>query len=81
MKDLKNQDLKILVVDRIVENKLVCQELETEKIFNFNLSSDSREYNEGDVLIYGGGALKFDQELTEKRKKEMQSLFDDLFKN
>jgi zona occludens toxin (predicted ATPase) len=64
---------KKLVVDRIEENILVCEDLETGEILKFEREVLDRA-GEGDVLIFDGIELIYDEEETLARKKYIDDL-------
>ncbi|MDR2939630.1 MAG: DUF3006 domain-containing protein [Clostridiales bacterium] len=80
--NLENQTTrKILIVDRITEEYLICQELDTEINFEFEFNENYDDFHEGDVLAYDGEKLIFDQNLTDSRRRKIFNLFNSLFSN
>lgn len=67
-----------VVIDRFEGNFAVCEKDNREMI---NIEKDKIPSNakEGDVLIIDGNSIKIDKRETEKRKKEVEQLLNELW--
>lgn len=68
-----------LVVDRVEWDKVVCQELDTEKEVVYNLSDMPKEVREGDIVVLVNNIFQIDKEKTMRRKKMIEDLLESLF--
>jgi hypothetical protein len=67
-----------LIVDRIEGNLAVCEKSDKSMV-DIELTKLPDDVKEGDVLIEKDGNYELDLTETEKRKKRVQALMDDLF--
>ncbi len=66
--------MKELIVDRIEENFIVCED-ESQSILELKNNEVIGSVKEGDVLVKGkDGKFFIDEELTIKRRKEIEDL-------
>lgn len=69
----------MLVVDRIEENLVVCQDVETEKIFKIDISKFKNVPKESDVIKKSFGKYITDEKKTNKRKEYIKNITNDIF--
>ncbi|RKD23651.1 Protein of unknown function [Caminicella sporogenes DSM 14501] len=69
--------MKVLI-DRFEGDYAVC-ERENREIINIEKYKIPKEAKEGDVLIIENDRIIIDKEETEKRKKEIEALTDDIW--
>ncbi|WIF93992.1 DUF3006 domain-containing protein [Caminicella sporogenes] len=69
--------MKVLI-DRFEGDYAVC-ERENREIINIEKYKIPKEAKEGDVLIIENDRIIIDKEETEKRKKEIEALIDDIW--
>ena len=67
-----------LIVDRIEGNLAVCEKSDKSMV-DIELKKLPKNVRAGDVLIEKAGKYEFDLTETEKRKKRVQALMDELF--
>ncbi|QXM07082.1 DUF3006 domain-containing protein [Crassaminicella indica] len=67
-----------LVIDRFEESTAVC-EREDGNIINIERSKIPYAAKEGDVLVISGNSIRIDYEKTLKRKKEIETIVEDLW--
>ncbi|OCA90164.1 DUF3006 domain-containing protein [Pradoshia sp. D12] len=68
----------ILIVNRIEGNLAVCEKTDKSMV-DVELSKLPVDVREGDILIEKDGNYKLDLTQTERRKKRVQDLLEDLF--
>jgi len=68
-----------LVVDRVEWDKVVCQELDTERDFVYNIKDMPKEVKEGDIVTLENYVFKVDVEKTKERKKMIKDLLSGLY--
>lgn len=59
-------------VDRIEKNIVICQNLKTEEIYEFNLDSMPDDIEEGAIIKYIHNKFMLDKKAYNKRKKEIE---------
>ena len=59
-------------VDRIEKNIVICQNLKTEEIYEFNLDSMPDDIEEGAIIKYIHNKFMLDKRAYNKRKKEIE---------
>ncbi|MCL2852797.1 MAG: DUF3006 domain-containing protein [Defluviitaleaceae bacterium] len=70
----------ILVIDRIESGIAVCEPLDQGETREFEIALLPKGAKEGDVLIYDGKRLIFDEDSTAARTNKIQSMLDVIFK-
>lgn len=59
-------------VDRIEKNIVLCQNLKTEEMYEFNLDSMPEDIEEGAIIKYVHNKFLLDKRAYNKRKKEIE---------
>lgn len=68
------------IVDRIENNKVICENQETNKMEEFEKINFPEEIKDGDIVILKNNKFKIDEEETKKRKEEINELMKKLMK-
>ena len=68
-------------VDRIENNSAVCQNLETNEMFEIDLNLLPKKIKDGTILIYENNEYKIDEIAEEKRRQAILEKFNRLKKN
>ena len=68
-------------VDRVEENIVVCQNLDTNEIIEIDLKILPKRIKDGTILIYEDNKYKIDKKEEEKRKLAILEKFNRLKKN
>lgn len=74
---LQNKKI-ILTVSSIIDSKIRCED-DNEKIYMFEIHIAPPFIKEGDIIIFENNTLIFDEELTLKRKKEIEEMTKNLW--
>lgn len=69
------------IVDRIENDKIVCEKYETKEMIDIDKSLINDDIKEGDIIVPCNNQYKVLKDETKKRRKYIQSLFDDLKKS
>ena len=67
-----------VIVDRFEENFAVCEK-EDGSLINIKRDVIPKEVKEGDVLIINKNLIAIDKEETDRRKKEIEKLTEDIW--
>ena len=65
-------------IDRIYEDSLICESLETGEKIKVNMELVRGPIKEVDIIIYNGYFYEFDKNATQNRKEEMEKRLNDL---
>lgn len=68
------------IIDRIEENVVVCENMETQKIENIEKKKLPSNIKQGLVIKFENGVYSIDEEETEKRKKTIHEKVKNLWK-
>ena len=64
-----------LAVDRIEGNIIVCQDLDTKEMIEIDKNLLNFELSDGDIIVFEDGNYKKDDNLKDKRRKEILEKF------
>ena len=64
-----------LAVDRIEGNIIVCQDLDTKEMIEIERKVFSFDLSDGDIIVFEDGNYKKDDNLKDKRRKEILEKF------
>ena len=74
---LKLEKEKILVVDRFEEDFAVCEDRNSKKMINIEISKLPEQVKEGDILRFKNNKYEIDEE----KRKEIEKRINDKMKN
>lgn len=69
----------MIVVDRIEENIIICQNLDNNKILNINIKEFEFKPKEGDVCYLKNSKYYINKDETLKRKEYIKKICDNIF--
>lgn len=77
LQKLQNDKI-VLTVSSITDSKIRCEDNEEKKYF-FEICDAPTNIKEGDIVILENNKLKIDEEMTIKRKEEIEEMTKDLW--